>query len=175
MTHQEVNSLIQAIHALWPTVPFQATHGSDMVRVWQLVLRDVTLEAAEVVVVDLARSGDRFPPTPGVIVEAVARLTATVGGTSAPDPAEAWATVLDAVRVRGWYRGAPDDWHPAIGSVVAALGWDEICHGDAMVVRAHFLRLYPEAVRRAETTSRQAATFAALGIGDSMFALPSAD
>lgn len=174
MNHQEVNALIQAIHVLWPTVPFQADYGPDMIRVWQLVLNDVPLRAAETIVVDLARSGDRFPPTPGVIAQAVLALRSTIEGTGAPGADEAWQMVAEAVRARGWYRGIPaaDSWHPAVDAAARAIGWDELCHGDVMVTRAHFMRLYPEAARRVETGKRQAATFAALGIESTRFALP---
>ena len=67
MTEREAADLIRACAHLWPTVPFQAGFGPDMVRLWALALTDVTMAEAERVLVHCSRQGDRFPPTPGVI------------------------------------------------------------------------------------------------------------
>jgi hypothetical protein len=166
MTHQETNALIVAITQLWPTVPFQADHGPGMVKVWQAVLADVPADAAQTVTIDHARRGDPFPPTPGAIAAAVHQLAARITGTGTPTADEAWATVQAQVSRRGWYQGAPDDtaWHPAVAAVVRAIGWAELCHGDTMVVRAHFLKLYPDAAARVTADRRQDTTLAMLGL-----------
>ncbi len=163
MNHQETAGLIATVHRLWPTVPFQADAGREMVRSWQVVLADIPIEAAEALLVNIARSGASFPPPPGQIAAQVLATRDDLAGFTAPTADDAWAEVLRLVQSHGWYRGMPTVWsHPAVEQVARSLGWDELCHGDPMVVRAHFLRLYPEAVRRHDATRQRTETFTML-------------
>lgn len=163
MTHQEVEILVRAMTKLWPTVPFQAAVDADLIRLWQLVLIDVPLSGAELVLVTRARAGDRFPPTPGDIVRWHHWML-----DRTPDVDEAWTEVRRAVSRVGWHAGPPTDWsHPAVRAAATAIGWTELCHGEEMVVRAHFFRLYPTVQTRVEHQATAARTMGALGIDTS--------
>lgn len=177
MNQQETAAVIEAVHQLWPTVPFQARIGADTVRVWQLVLADIPFLAAEALILARSRRGDPFPPPPGEIARTVIDARRDLDGSAAPDPDQAWAEISVQVRRVGWYRGAGSCvWsHPAVAAVVAALGWDELCHGDVMVMRAHFMRLYTPAVDRVERQRRTVETIAAVGGTTFEALLPAAD
>jgi hypothetical protein len=160
---QETASLLATVQRLWPTVPFQTKVDAAMVRAWQVVLADIPHTAAEALLVNTARAGAAFPPPPGQIAEQVIATRDDLTGSTAPTPDDAWGEVLAVVQRRGWYRGMPESWsHPAVEQVARSLGWDELCHGDPMVVRAHFLRLYPEAARRHTSVRRRDETFSML-------------
>jgi hypothetical protein len=162
VTEQEANLLIQACAQLWPTVPMQAQYGPQMIRMWAVVLADVSLAEAEVVLASCARQGDRFPPAPGVIARGALDARARVQGRTVPDVDEAWAEVSAAVRRRGWYQGEGTWSHDAVAQIVRAVSWDELCHGDEMVVRAHFIRLYPAVAARAVAAQQLGETMTAL-------------
>lgn len=163
MTEQEANLLIQACAQLWPTVPLQAQYGPQMIRLWAVVLADVSLPEAEQVLANCSRQGDRFPPTPGVIARGALDARAAAEGRTVPDADEAWSEIISVVQRRGWYRGEPDEWsHPAVAHAVRALSWDELCHGDEMVMRAHFIRMYPAIVARVVGAQQRAETMTAL-------------
>lgn len=149
MNDREAATLIGACSQLWPNVPMQAQYGPTMIRLWAAVLTDVTIDEAERAVVAHSRSGAQFPPAPGEIARLALDARASASGDLTPDADEAWAEIMAAVSSRGWYRGAPDTWsHPAVAAAVVALGWDEICHGDAMITRAHFVRMFPSIAAR---------------------------
>lgn len=164
MNHQEVETLVRAMHRLWPTVPLQAPVDAALIRLWQLVLAEIPLEGAELVLVTRSRAGDVFPPKPGEIVRWYYWLSERVTGTAAPDVDEAWAEVRRAVGARGWTQGPPEQWsHPAVAAAVKSLGWTELCRGEESIVRAHFLRLYPTVQQRIESTANVERTFGVLG------------
>lgn len=172
MNHQEVHALIGAIHNLWPTVKFAAQTGPDMVRQWQLVLADVPYEAAEVVVVTRARLGDEFPPTPGKLAKHYHDAVAQATGSRAPDADEAWAEVMVGVQRRGFQQGPPTWSHPAVAAAVQSVSWREICLGETMITRAHFLKLYPAVLARSVNATVQQQTLEALGGGPVVGVLP---
>lgn len=149
MNHADVEQLLRAVHRLWPTVPMQAPIDADTVRVWQIVLADIPIAGGEAVVVNCARAGDRFPPTPGAIASAYHDVVDRHRGQAVPDVDEAWLEVSTAVQRLGWYSGPPASWsHSAVAAAAAAMTWRELCHGDTMVVRAHFVRIYPAIASR---------------------------
>lgn len=164
MNHQEVETLVRAMHRLWPTVPMQAPVDAALVRLWQLVLADIPIDGAELVLVTRSRAGDVFPPKPGEIVRWYHWLSDRAAGVAAPDVDEAWTEVRRVVGRLGWTQGPPSSWsHPAVAAAVAAIGWRELCHGDEMVVRAHFMKLYPTVQQRVETHATVERTFGVLG------------
>lgn len=166
MTAQEAARIISIVRSLWPTVPFQAEVNADLVTAWQVVLSDVPFDAAQAFLADLSRGGAHFPPAPGELANAVLLAVARAEGRAAPDADQAWAEVEAAVSSRGWYAGPPDAWsHPAVAAGVQALGWGELCHGESMINRAHFMKLYPTVQARTEGDRRLAETLTALGAG----------
>lgn len=165
MNAQETGLLLRTVHQLWPTVPFQTETGPKMIAVWQSVLADIPLGAAEAIVIHHARRGTPFPPSPGQIAYDVLSTKDRLHGTGAPDTDEAWAEVLSAVQSLGYYNGPPAQWsHPAVAAVVRSFGWEELCHGDLMITRAHFVKLYPDAARRVENDRALTSTLEALGM-----------
>lgn len=166
MNARDVGSLVSTIQRLWPTSTFTATVDAALVRTWAVVLADVPLEAAEAMVAARARAGDTFPPPPGTIAHDVLHTIARMNGDAAPDPDQAWDEVQSAIARRGWYEGAPLSWsHPAVGAAAQAIGWNELCHGDTMITRAHFLKLYPTIAARTDSDRRLHETLTALDAG----------
>lgn len=160
MNQRECADLIRAAAILWPTVPHITKVDATMLRLWALALSDIAAADAEAMLVHCSRQGDRFPPTPGVL----ARLVLDARSTgSAPGADEAWAEVSAAVTRRGWYAGMPEWSHPAVEAAARAIGWDELCHGDVMVVRAHFVKLYTPAADRTGHAARLDETMTMLG------------
>lgn len=156
MTQREVRDLIALVIHLWPSVPYRNDEHAPLIVSWHLVLTDVALTEATLIVRDAARDGQPFPPTPGAIAKQVLDARDRAAGTLAPDADEAWAEVQRGVSSHGYVNGQPQWSHPAIGAVVSAITWRELClstMGD--VVRAHFLRLYEAAVRRVVADQRR--------------------
>lgn len=150
MNDRDVAQLLAAIDVTWPGAVDRSGAPVELrVRVWSSYLADATIDEAIAAVQTFGLRQDQFPPGPGAVAGVVMDLRQRAAGGSAPAAADAYAEVLDAVRRRGWYVGPPAWSHPTVASIVAAIGWDELCHGDVMVVRAHFLKLYDATVRDA--------------------------
>ena len=166
MTHQEVDRLLRAIVKLWPTVPFATSIDADLIRLWQLVLADVPLDAAELVIVLRARADERFPPTPGGIVSDYHGLCDQAAGRRTPDADEAWGEVRRTIGRCGYdHPPTVDSWsHPAVAAAVSSIGWGQLCRGDEQIVRAHFLRSYPAIAQRARADVTFSRATAALGL-----------
>lgn len=163
MNGNDVEQLIRIIQRLWPSVPNQAPADATTVAVWQVVLCDVPMVGAEAVVVNRARSRDRFPPSPGEIAGHYHDTVDRLAGVAIPDADQAWLEVHTAVQRLGWYSGPPKAWsHPAVAAAADSMTWRELCHGDVMIVRAHFLKSYPAIAARSATARTETRTFAAL-------------
>lgn len=163
VNHREVEALIRAMSKLWPTVPTQAKVDADMIRLWALVLADVPPDGAELVIVTRSRAGDRFPPTPGELVEHWHELNDRANGVQIPTADEAWREVRREIGRLGYMFGDGHVWsHPAIASAVEAMGWAQLCQGEEMINRAHFLKMYPTVAARARQEQVQERTFDAL-------------
>lgn len=155
MNHQEANGLIRLIANAWPTVPFRADDQREMVVAWQMVLRDISLDEAQAVVVDYSRRGDQFPPAPGAIAKHVLDARDRASGAGAPDVDQAFTEVMNGVRQRGLPWGPPEWSHPAIAAVVQAISWRELCEStNPEAMRAHFFKLYEVGARR-DTNDRR--------------------
>jgi hypothetical protein len=156
---QEAVNLVGATQRLWPNAFTGQRDLRETAKLWQLVLIDVSYEDAIAALVACARRGDEFAPQPGMLVKQHHDLH----DQRAPTADEAWAEVQRAIARLGFYIGPPDQWsHTAVASCADAIGWRELCHGDAMVTRAHFLKLYPAALERTERDRTQAHTDNAL-------------
>lgn len=174
MTHQDIAVLVRGIARLWPTVPYRVDVDADFLRVWAAGLDGVTLTEAEAAVVIIMRGGATFPPGPGEIFKTVTDAREHTDGSRVPDADQAWDEVSYQIRRRGWHNGPPTDWsHLAVGAAVAALGWTELCHGDVMIVRAHFVRMYPAIAARSTRARQIDDALVSLGVPD-LFASPPA-
>lgn len=165
MNHRETATLIAVVIHSWPTVPWRNDEPGPLALTWQQILADVTFDEAHAVVIDVARTGAQFPPTPGVIAKTVLDARDRAQGRLVPDADQAWAEVQHGVSSHGFVNGQPDWSHPAIAAVVAGITWRELCMSTNQdTIRAHFLRMYDGAARRvvAEERSVAAPLFAAL-------------
>lgn len=169
MTQEEVAHLLAVVDLTWPTVPDRNAAPALRVVTWHDYLADASVLEARAAVRVFGLRADPFPPGPAAVAAQVMELRARTAGTQAPPVDTAYAMVMDQVRRVGWYRGEPSWPHPAITATVRALGWDELCHGDVMIVRAHFLRLYESAVR--EVAASAIATTVALSAGGPILSL----
>lgn len=162
---REVAQLLAIVDVTWPGAVDRSGVPADVrVLTWSNYLRDATLDETIAAVRVCGLRRDRFPPGPGEVAGMVMDLRARAAGTSAPAAADAFAEVLAGVRrPGGWYSGPPEWSHPAIESVATAIGWDELCHGDVMIVRAHFMRLYEIAARETTTCAIEAIALASRG------------
>jgi hypothetical protein len=175
VNHQETAQLIAVVIHLWPTVPWRNDEPGPLAVTWQVVLADVTLTEAQAVVVDVARTGAQFPPTPGVIAKTVLDGRDRARGTMVPDADQAWAEVQAGISSHGFVNGPPAWSHPAVEGCVAAITWRELCMStNADTLRAHFLRMYDTAARRtvAEERSTAAPLFAAIEAASRQGELP---
>lgn len=163
MNDQETARLLKTIRRLWPTVPMQLSGDPEFVHTWQVVLSDIPFEAAEAFAAVRSRAGDQFPPPPGVIARNVLDTLARVQGSMVPNADEAWQEVRAGIARTGHYSPPPAWSHPAVTKAVAGIGWRELCLGEEMITRAHFLRIYPAIADRVQSESVIADTFAALG------------
>lgn len=164
MTERDVAALVATIQRLWPTSTFTAAVDHDLISTWAIVLADVPFVAAQALLADRSRSGVKFPPAPGEIAHDVLHAIARATGNAAPDADEAWDEVLGMVASRGRYEGPPERWsHPAVAAAVRGIGWTELCNGDPMISRAHFLKMYPTIAARTDGDRRLSETLTALG------------
>lgn len=175
MNQREVATLIAVVIHLWPTVPWRNDEPGPLAITWHSVLADVTFDEAHAVVVDVARTGAQFPPTPGTIAKTVLDGRDRAAGRMVPDADEAWAEVQHAVATVGFYAGPPAWSHPAVEGCVAAITWRELCLStNADTLRAHFLRMYDTAARRTRDAERSTAAplFAAIEAASHPHELP---
>lgn len=150
MTRSELVKLMALVSTYWPhwSVPTNTDELSAVVNAWERLLGDVPAKEAAAAVDAIAVEGERFAPGPGVIRR---RALDIAGGPDAPTEDEAWLEVREGIRRVGsltrYGEPLPVWSHPAIGAVVRALGWDELCESENEVAdRAHFTRLYRERV-----------------------------
>lgn len=177
MNAAEVTKLIELAKSYWPH-SFKLLSAPEMVataRGWLTLMPDVPFEGAVAVLLELARDGTEFAPGPGKIVRMYHDRVDAEAGNAPPGVDECWDELMGPKGVNqpgGWYSGPPEWSHPAVAAIASAIGWDELCHGDVMVVRAHVIRLYPATVERVERNKRNARTDKALGFGHLFKPLP---
>lgn len=163
MNAAEAAALVRAAKRMWPH-SFANESGGDMTEIaktWQLVMVDVPYDDAVNVLVALCRTGVKFAPGPGEIVEAFHHTV----DPDTPAADVAWAEMVTGVRncSGGYHYGQPPAWsHPAVADAVAGITWRELCLGDEMTNRAHFLRMYPDIARRHERQRNAAHTAEAI-------------
>jgi hypothetical protein len=147
-------------------------------RVWLDVLGDLDAALVRRTMVSLR---SHFAPTPQELRDAALDLArAEAGERPAPDADEALAELHRLISHFGYMRPekaaeAAQSFHPALGAVIRALGWQAVCEDTSeAVLRGQFRTLYEQAksrVVRAEQTPAPVlaavASFAAqLGAGD---------
>lgn len=142
MTRDETARLLAIVVAYWPQFPHQ---GEVTVNAWHELLAHVPYGLA-LEAVKLLATTQTFPPAVAELLDAIAELA--LPPDARMTPAEAWAMVLDAVRMTGVY-GTPS-LPGLVAEAVGVVGWREICTSENPdAVRAHFLRVYEQLQRRA--------------------------
>jgi hypothetical protein len=160
LSPEVIHQLLAYGETLWPRT-FKAPTDRDTLavtdRVWMDVLGDLAGEDVRAAMVSWA---DHWPPTPQELREATLRaIRRRDGDPEPPDPDEAFAELMQAVKVGGYTR-APVWSHPALGVAVEALGgWVEgVCMSENLpALRAHFRQVYEHASARALRESTPAA------------------
>lgn len=168
MTDKEISYLISYSLVLWPNQP--VVDRKEQIVAWRGLLTDVNAAAAQAAVDAYAAAGNVFAPPPGVIRQHAILLT---NDTGAPSPDEAWEEINTKIQTVG-YQSTTLDYchlgracqgrecdhhtvtfsHPAITAIVEAMGWRELClSSEQMADRAHFLRMYTNAVERLTSQS----------------------
>ena len=150
MTRDDVVRLIAVIKGLWPgwsSAPGSKDALTSMAAVWLPLLSDIHPDVAAAAVQALAADGREFPPAVGQI----RRRAVELASPSLPGADEAWTEIQQGVQRYGLNAGPPAWSHPTITDTVQALGWRDLCLStNPDTIRAHFLRLWPTIVNRAE-------------------------
>jgi len=148
MTRDEFAGCLRLIKAYWPHAGRDWT--PEHLQAWESLLLDLELPVVLAAIQALAADGREWPPPPGLIRQRVVALTNPI-----PDGDQAWAEVQQQIRRVGSLRryGEEPTWsHPLIGRIADTLGWDQLCMSEnQMADRAHFLRMWTEAVNRTGT------------------------
>lgn len=113
---------------------------------WYDMLKDIDYPVLELAVKKLI-SEMVYPPT----IADIRRAVVETKEISPLDAASAWGEVKDAIRYFGSYRkeDALKSLSPITSKVVQSMGWQELCLSEnQMADRAHFIRLYENAVDR---------------------------
>lgn len=132
MDKREAATVVASLAAAFPSW----NAGRETVAIYVDALADLPYDLAARAVRNLILTND-FPPTVATLRSAVAREA----GALAPSPLIAWDQARTAMS-----GGSRDNFHPAVASTVAAIGWWELRHTTNLeTVRAQFLRLYQDA------------------------------
>ena len=180
MTDAEIMMLWVYARGLWRSFEIPADDRSQQVniRVWRNELGHLD---ASLVQRAMHTHRSEFPPSP-IALHALADdlARAEAGERPAPDADEALAELHRLISHFGYMRPekaaeAAQSFHPALGAVIRALGWQAVCEDTSeAVLRGQFRTLYEQAksrVVRAEQTPAPVlaavASFAAqIGAGD---------
>jgi hypothetical protein len=143
MTRQEAAKLITVMFAACPAQASKLDERRkvDMVDAYATLLEDVTYEAGNTALRVLLQTRTWMP--------SVADIRSTVREMQVgpvKTGAEAWGSVMRAMREKGFYRTPGIDFYfndPVTARVVAALGWGELCSSEnAVADRARFIDAY---------------------------------
>lgn len=156
MTRAELGKLFALMGAAYPRVQAELPQNpaalQAMLAVWQELLGDLAYDVAQAATLRVLAAAT-FPGLPpvGLIRQAAAALTAPRD----PDPDEAWAQVMAAMRRHGYLDpyAAYDEMAPRVAEVARGIGWRSLCEGTPDVVRGQFRAAYSAARDR----TRQAA------------------
>jgi hypothetical protein len=147
MVDAEVATLITLMAQYWPS--FAPKDPDAAIEAWLRMLSDVEPEVAFAAVDQLGAEGREFAPSPGQV-----RLAAvSLREPSIPGPDEAWEEIRKGIATTGRYKPPPAWSHPAIAAVVSSIGWQQLCAGEEMILRAHILKLYPQVAERSQRSA----------------------
>lgn len=133
--------MLSAIYTSYriPSDPAEVRYN---IEVLHSILSDIDFRVAQTAVRKYAvQNVSSFAPSAGEI----RRLANEILFGSLQTPAQAWETVLRAVRTYGYARGgmALDSMDALTGRVVHAMGYAELCRSENQTAdRAHFIKLY---------------------------------
>lgn len=156
MRAEDAAKIVAMIAARW-SVPAMSDETQEL---WAELIEDLEADQVQRVVMDLMRARTERPD-----LAEIRKLVAAEGATEATgaeqflEPEEAWGVVVAAFSKVGRYREFPPT-YPLVAEAVERIGWQTLCGSDNQEAdRAHFMRIYGEILRRAESDS--AATFGA--------------
>ena len=160
MTRQEAGQLVSVIMAACPgqSARVDGPRAAAMVDAFASLLADLTYEQCNAAVRVLLQTRSWMPSVADIRSTALelARGPAKAG-------AEAWGSVLRAIREQGVYRRPGTDFvfhDPVTARCVVALGWEELCNSENTIAdRARFVDAYDQiaAQDRKESVSPQLA------------------
>lgn len=148
MTRKETVKLLAFLTAAMP----HAKIGEGTAEAWHLLLGDLDFAVAQAAASRvLQEHTGAWLPAPALIRQSASALAAP----RVPDPDEAWAQVMAAMRRHGWMdpTAAYAEMDPPVAAVVRGLGWRALCEGATDVTRGQFRVAYATARDR----TRQAA------------------
>jgi hypothetical protein len=182
MSPTEILSVMKLVKATWPNwrAPADPDAADAALQAWSALVGDLPLDAVVASILAYAAEGHEFPPPVGVIRKRVIEAAERSSGSMAPTVDQAWEEIRMCIRSHGMYRVPGQDFgfsHPAIADVVRSMGWQELCISENfdVVDRAHFQKLYPNAVARHAADPRPPEVAAILDTLAERFKLPELD
>lgn len=148
MTRKETVKLLAFLTAAMP----HAKIGEGTAEAWHLLLGDLDFAVAQAAASRvLQEHTGAWLPAPALIRQAASALAAP----RVPDPDEAWAQVMAAMRRHGWMdpAAAYAEMDPLVAAVVRGLGWRALCEGTTDVTRGQFRMAYTAARDRHQKAS----------------------
>jgi hypothetical protein len=139
MNMTETAHVVLMATVCWPIFkPIDATY-----EVWERLLGDLDNGAVIAAIDSLAAEGREFAPSPGQVRQKAIEIS----NPAIPTADEAWAEILSEVHRVG-YVGTPSFSHETIERAVRTFGWRSICSEEEMIIRAHFMKVWPEIMQR---------------------------
>lgn len=140
MTREETAKIIAAIAAAHPS-RIQGAQVGPMVAIWHELLMDLEYPECNLALRALLQTSS-WPPTPADVRRSVIEIRQGPPRSGA----EAWGSVLSAIRAEGAYRTPGVDfvfYDPLTARVVDLFGWQELCLSEnAVADRARFIEAY---------------------------------
>lgn len=172
MNQTEYATIIRRIKDMWP-------HGTkdwtaDTLKSWEPLLQDLDPMHTVAAILAIASEGAKWPPAAGEVRRMALELASPM-----PTADAAWSEVTGWIAKIGTRRHTMDFatgdicepvWSdPLIGRIADSIGWDQLCASEnVMADRAHFLRMWAEAVTRQRAVDHlppvAAAALAARGV-----------
>lgn len=110
----------------------------DVIEHWEEMLSDIP-DALILAAVKVVKIRSQFRPKVADIRKAALAL---INPESEIDAGQAWGLVLKAIRCYGYSLKALASLPPTVASAARRVGWMDLCNGEEMVSRAHFLKVF---------------------------------
>jgi hypothetical protein len=146
---KDIAGVVAMLGAAYPN--FAPTEHT--VEVYFQTLRDLPADLLKMAALHaISEAGRKFAPSVGELRLAAAEIQRRAANI--PTSYQAWQELIEAIRLVGSYRPAPEFSHPLVGESVRALGWRNLCVSENLAAdRARFIAAYEQFQQRAEADS----------------------